>query len=96
MSYRATLGMIVASAAATAVVALGCGVAASTDGPNIAPAAVPGVAVPVGPGAADCRPGAPGSGTRGGDGGDCAGGSADDGVGNRGGSAVGGDGGDVG
>jgi hypothetical protein len=94
MSYRVTLAVIVASAAA--VVALGCGVAASTDGPNIAPAGVPGVAVPVGPGDADCQPGAPGSGTRGGDGGNCAGGSAGDGVGNRGGSAVGGDGGDVG
>ncbi|WP_157173974.1 hypothetical protein [Rhodococcus sp. JVH1] len=93
MSNRATLGVIVASAAATAVVALGCGVATRADGPNIAPAAVPGVAVP---GAAECQPGAPGSGTRGGDGGDCIGGSAGDGVGNRGGSAVGGDGGDVG
>lgn len=58
--------------------------------------AVAGVAVPGTAGGADCQPGAPGVGSRGGDGGDCVGGSAGSGVGNRGGSGTGGAGGDAG
>ncbi|MFD6063996.1 hypothetical protein, partial [Rhodococcus wratislaviensis] len=92
MSRRTT---IVACAAA-AVIACGCGSAAASDGPTLGRPAVAGVTVPDTPGRADCQPGAPGSGSRGGDGGDCVGGSTGDGVGNRGGSGTGGAGGNVG
>ncbi|MHA4853308.1 hypothetical protein L1080_027770 [Rhodococcus sp. MSC1_016] len=95
MSNRTTIGAIVAGAAAV-IVAFGCGFAAQADGPILGPAAVAGVAVADNPGAADCQPGTPGSGSRGGDGGDCVGGSAGDGVGNRGGSGTGGAGGNAG
>ena len=96
MSNRTTtIGVIVACAAA-AVLACGVGSAAGADGPIPGRSAAAGVAVPDTAGGADCQPGAPGSGTRGGDGGDCVGGSAGDGVGNRGGNGTGGAGGDAG
>ncbi|QTJ64329.1 hypothetical protein HYG77_01010 [Rhodococcus sp. ZPP] len=95
MLRRSAIGAIVAGAAA-AVLACGAGAAVGSDGGILGPTTVVGVAVPDTPGAANCQPGAPGSGTRGGDGGDCVGGSAGNGVGNQGGSGTGGAGGNAG
>ncbi|MCQ4122764.1 hypothetical protein [Rhodococcus tibetensis] len=84
MSNRTTGVAGVAGVAAAVIVAFGCGAAAQPDDLSIGRTAVAGVTVAHTPGAADCQPGAPGSGSQGGDGGDSTGGSAGNGVGNRG------------